>query len=61
MDTSDPGITFDENGVCNHYYEYQKQEEAFVRKGEDGKTELRRIVRKIREFGRNRPYDCILG
>lgn len=61
MDTSDPNIQFDEQGICNHYYEYQKQEAAFVRTGQAGQDELQRMVKQIREFGRNRTYDCILG
>ncbi len=24
MDTSDPDITFDEHGICNHWYEYHR-------------------------------------
>lgn len=37
---ADPNITFDENGVCNYYHEYFKEEAKHVFKGEVGKLKL---------------------
>jgi len=61
MDISDPNICFDEQGVCNHYYEYQQQHANYVRTGDAGREELQRLVSQIRQAGKSRPYDCILG
>jgi N-acetyl sugar amidotransferase len=62
MDTiSDPDIRFDEKGICNYYYEYLKGAEQFVKEGEKGKKELQNIVDKIKEDGKGKPYDCIMG
>ena len=44
MDTiADPDIRFDENGICNYYYEY-KQAEAKLRTGEEGWKELEALA-----------------
>ena len=62
MDTiSDPDISFDEKGICNYYYEYKKAEAECVYKGEEGKRKLRAIADQIRETGKGKPYDCIMG
>jgi N-acetyl sugar amidotransferase len=61
MDTSDPQISFDAQGVCNHCLEF----EAVTRKnwfpGPDGAERLHAIVQDIRQQGAGREYDCILG
>ena len=61
MDTSDPSITFDEAGVCNHYHDYASEEARYVRKGEAGRAMLHKTAERIRKHGRGRQYDCILG
>ncbi|MEJ7737953.1 MAG: N-acetyl sugar amidotransferase [Chitinophagaceae bacterium] len=62
MDTiADPGISFDDNGICNYYYDYQRLEKIDVFSGEDGKRKLEKIIQKIIEEGRGKPYDCITG
>jgi N-acetyl sugar amidotransferase len=62
MDTiADPDITFDEKGICNYYYDYQKGAEENVKKGEIGKQYLQKLVAKIKEEGKGKPYDCIMG
>jgi len=62
MDTiADPGITFDENGICNYYYDYKKQEEEAVFRGEAGKEKLAAMVKEIKNSAKNQPYDCLLG
>jgi len=61
MDTvADPDIKFDEKGICNYYYEYKKAE-AGLHKGEEGWAMLEKIADEIREEGKNKPYDCIMG
>lgn len=62
MDTTDPDIVFDEDGVCNHckrYFEISEKEYLF--KGEEGKKKLEELANKIKEDGKNNEYDCILG
>lgn len=60
MDTSDPDITFDDAGVCSHCRAY----DAFVAglPGlEERSRELDRIIAEVKEEGRGKEYDCILG
>ena len=58
---ADPNITFDENGVCNYYYEYFKEEKKRVLKGKDGKKRFEEIIQKIKKDSERKKYDCILG
>jgi len=62
MDTiADPNISFDEKGICNYYYEYKKAESEQVFKGNTGIQKLNDAVSKIKEAGKGKEYDCILG
>lgn len=58
---ADPNITFDEKGVCNYMYDYQRQEKAYILKGEEGLRKLDELVQKIKESGKGKKYDCITG
>lgn len=61
MDTSDPGITFDDKGVCSHCHKY---DEHVVKMGyQPGKSEeeLKSIIAEMKEAGKGHEYDCILG
>lgn len=62
LDTiADPNIQFDENGVSQYRNEYLKAEKSIVVKGEEGKKQLQAIAERIREGGKGKTYDCILG
>lgn len=62
MDTiADPNINFDAKGICNYYYEYKKTEAEQVFKGEIGKQKLHAEIEKIKQAGKGKEYDCILG
>lgn len=61
MDTSDPEITFDQEGICNHCHRYDDIIDTRVFKGEEAKTKLNNLVSKIKKRGGNKEYDCIIG
>lgn len=61
MDTSDPNITFDRDGVCNHCRRYDQQVRDHVRTGEEGRRLLSTHVEQITSEGAGKPYDCIIG
>ncbi|HTC01044.1 MAG TPA: N-acetyl sugar amidotransferase [Ferruginibacter sp.] len=58
---ADPDITFDEKGICNYYYEYQKAAKENVFTGEAGEKNIEQLVNKIKEAGKGKPYDCVMG
>ena len=61
MDTSDPQITFDLHGVCNHCTQFERVTRRAWFPGVDGVVHLEAALRNIRRSGRGHKYDCILG
>jgi len=61
MDTSDPEIEFDENGVCNHCKGYLQKVKKIAQTETEKKEQLRRILQDIRRTGEGKEYDCISG
>ena len=61
MDTSDPLITFDEHGVCNHCNEFDAVTSKNWFPNEEGKQRWAAIVEQIKVAGKGQEYDCILG
>src|SRR5512135_3518625 len=61
MDTTDPEIQFDEQGVCSHCRAYDRAVAKWSRTGEVGQRELQEIAAKIRERGAGKDYDCVIG
>lgn len=61
MDTSDSKIQFDENGVCDHCRNFEKNIKPYWNAKEDKFDELEAISARIREAGKTNDYDCILG
>lgn len=61
MDTSDSKIQFDENGVCDHCRNFEKNIKPYWKPQEDRFDELEVIASQIRKAGKGHDYDCILG
>ena len=61
MDTTDSKITFDENGVCDHCRNFDKNIAPYWKPNENRYDELKELAEKIRKAGKNSDYDCILG
>ena len=61
MDTSDPEIIFDENGVCNHCRSYEVRAKNELHEPEQAQRKLKLLVDEIRRSGNGRKYDCVLG
>lgn len=59
MDTTDPAIVFDENGICNHC----KRARVFVDNLRERKAnfDIQEYVSRIKEENKDREYDCIAG
>jgi N-acetyl sugar amidotransferase len=61
MDTSDPLITFDDNGNCNHCNSALEAAGRIWFPDERGEKNLKYIFDKIRADGQGKEYDCIIG
>lgn len=60
MDTTDSKIIFDENGVCDFCNDYK---ENILPKWNpsDNNPELELVAERIRQAGKGKKYDCIIG
>lgn len=61
MDTTDPDISFDESGICNHCRDYAEVVKKYPLDDEKGRHILNSIVSRIKEEGKSKKYDCIIG
>ncbi|MBQ4568203.1 MAG: N-acetyl sugar amidotransferase [Desulfovibrio sp.] len=58
MDTSDPQITFDADGHCNHCTQAAK---LLSELPTDKEKALSLLIANIQGMGKDKPYDCIIG
>ncbi|WP_403023498.1 N-acetyl sugar amidotransferase [Salinibacterium sp. GXW1014] len=63
MDTTDPEISFDEDGVSSHALRYDREFAPIVQAAMRGDrlSELDAVVAEIKKAGEGKPYDCIVG
>ncbi len=61
MDTSDPRIVFDAEGISDYYYNFHKNILPTWHTDERGKAELMKMAEKIKKEGKGKDFDCILG
>jgi N-acetyl sugar amidotransferase len=61
MDTSDPGIEFDAEGVSNHARDFEKLVRPNWHPDAFGRQRLQAMVQAIKSEGRGKEFDCILG
>jgi N-acetyl sugar amidotransferase len=61
MDTSDPLISFDSDGICNHCRDFDEITSNEWFPNEEGTKRLTGIIEQIRVAGKDQEYDCIIG
>lgn len=61
MDTTDPKITFDGQGVCDHCRTFYDHTLPNWDTGEKGRAALDATVERIKAAGKGRDFDCIIG
>ncbi len=61
MDTTDPKITFDENGVCHHCHAFDERASREWFPNAEGRKRWASAVAQIKADGKGQEYDCILG
>lgn len=60
MDKTVLGIKFDDRGECQYCKIHDRQEQKLPL-NEDTKGRLEGIIKKIKEHGKNKKYDCVVG
>ncbi len=63
MDTTDPEISFDNNGICNHCRQAEQKLNSapFCLPQAQKSKLLSQIIEKIKKEGKGKQYDCIVG
>lgn len=62
MDTSAPDITFDATGVCNYCRDFNQRSGHIIRKNPERRAlELSELVRRAKQNGAGKRYDCVVG
>ena len=61
MDTTDSKISFDEKGICDHCNDFYKNVKPNWHTDERGKAALEAIIAKIKQSGKGKDFDCLLG
>ena len=61
MDNTDPYIIFDETGQCHHCISYLEHRPKFPAFQDNAENQLNNLVQSIREQGRGKKYDCVIG
>lgn len=61
MDTTDSKIVFDDKGVCDYCNSYYNEILPNWQPNMNNEEELERISKQIRDEGKGKKYDCILG
>jgi len=60
LDSQDPRITFDKHGVCDQCNDYRHNVELTLDWAKK-KIEFDAMIKKIKEDGKGRDFDCLLG
>lgn len=61
MDTTDPDIQFDSNGISHHYHNFHERALKELHNGPEGVRLAKKLANDIKKETRNKPYDCIIG
>jgi N-acetyl sugar amidotransferase len=61
MDTSDPSIIFDSEGVCSYCNSYSARKLAFVPDVQNAQIKLQEMLADCKKAGRGKEFDCVIG
>lgn len=61
MDTTDPDVTFDENGVCSNCARFDLINKDRLIPAEKKPEKLNQLLNEIKGKGKGKKYDCIIG
>ena len=61
MDTTDTNIAFNQEGVCDHCVDFEENVLPNWNTDSKGEADLRKIIANIKQDGKGRDFDCIIG
>lgn len=61
MDSTDETIVFDEKGVCDYCANYYDNILPNWHPNAEGEKEIQKVIDKIKEEGKGKDHDCIIG
>ncbi|MBQ4849205.1 N-acetyl sugar amidotransferase [Pseudoalteromonas sp. MMG012] len=61
MDTTDPDISFDNNGVCSHCTNATHLLDNHWHPGPEGLENLKKHAQQIKRVSKGKDYDCLIG
>lgn len=61
MDTTDAMISFTADGVCDHCVTYDKDIAPYWTNGADGLGAFEKQIARMKQAGKGRDFDCIIG
>lgn len=59
--TDDPNLKLDSHGVCNHCRYYDDEAAAYLKTGNEAELLMSTTIQKIKDYGKGRKYDCLIG
>ncbi len=61
LDTSEPTIVFNGEGVCNFCTDFQHKEKKTTQPAAELEKKLQSAIAQIKQQGQDKQYDCIIG
>lgn len=61
MDTTDPEIHFDEQGVCSHCFYFDSEIRPIWPSNNGNPDSLNLLIDTVKSYGEGKRYDCIIG
>lgn len=61
MDTTDPDITFDHDGICSHCHTFDTNIVPAWPNPTEGAIALDQMLHKVKAYGQGKQYDCVIG
>jgi N-acetyl sugar amidotransferase len=58
---SDPDIRFDENGVCQYWYQTEKQMQTIRLTNTESEQRIEQMLADVKKHKGNSEYDCLIG
>lgn len=56
-----PGISFDDEGVCNYCRQLESLSKLYGTGTDEGNKKLEKIIDDIKRAGKGKKYDCVIG